>query len=90
MIFLSRLAILISWTLQQRLCTDMKYFIQETGPSIIHNYLFVNNAVAASFWKIVNKANKSKMRIADTLYAVSWGRLRGRPRNSFFFVANFC
>ena len=35
---------LISWTLHRRLCID-----KETQPSLILNYLFANNAVAASF-----------------------------------------
>ena len=51
-ISLSRLAILISSTPHRRLCIDMKSFVQETPVSLINNYLFADNAVAASLWKI--------------------------------------
>ena len=35
--FLSRIEILISWTLHQKLCIDMKSFVQETRSSLIKN-----------------------------------------------------
>ena len=52
MFYLSRFAILISWTLHRRLCINMNEFVHKTWTSSIHNNLFANNAVAASFCKI--------------------------------------
>ena len=46
--FLSRFAILISWTLHRRLRIDIKLFVEETWPSVINNYLFADNSVVGN------------------------------------------